>query len=258
MNKLLVFEFLFYIGSIVGWVIELFFRRLVSTKKWINPGFLTGPYLPIYGFGLCTLYLLANIEISFISNVIIHNIMILLFMMIAMTIIEYIAGIIFIKCMKIKLWDYSDRWGNIDGIICPEFSFYWGIAGAIYYFLINPHILNAVEWLSNNLIFSFVIGYFFGILTIDIVHSFNITVKLRKFAKDNDILVKFEELKSYIREKQIERKEKIHYILAFRTNGELKKILEEYKEKLIKTPHRKNKKRISLFVRHNDIDVEKK
>ena len=23
--------------------------------KWVNPGFLIGPYLPIYGFGLCGL-----------------------------------------------------------------------------------------------------------------------------------------------------------------------------------------------------------
>ncbi|MGN1299580.1 MAG: putative ABC transporter permease [Candidatus Scatovivens sp.] len=249
MNKLLILEFLFFIGSALGWVIELFFRRFVSTKKWINPGFLTGPYLPIYGFGLCTLYLLANVDVSFINNKVLQDIIVILFMTIAMTIIEYIAGIVFIKGMKVKLWDYSDRWGNIDGIICPRFSLYWGIAGATYYFFIHSHIINAVEWLNNNLIFSFVIGYFFGIITLDVAHSFNITVKLRKFAKDNDILVKFEELKAYIREKQEERKEKIHYILAFKTNGELRKMLEEYKEKLKNNENKNHKKRFSLFVK---------
>ena len=28
-----------------------FFRRFFSIRKWINPGFLNGPYLPMYGFG---------------------------------------------------------------------------------------------------------------------------------------------------------------------------------------------------------------
>ena len=52
MNIILVLAFLFYIGSIAGWVLELFFRKIVcSEHKWINPGFLTGPYLPLYGFG---------------------------------------------------------------------------------------------------------------------------------------------------------------------------------------------------------------
>ena len=242
MNELLILAFLFFIGSTFGWILELFFRRFISTKKWINPGFLTGPYLPIYGFGLCTLYVLGNIDVSFIQDKILRSALVVLFMMIAMTLIEYIAGIVFIKGMKVKLWDYSNEWGNIKGIICPRFTLYWGIAGAIYYFSINPHILDAVAWLNNNLIFSFVIGFFFGIITIDAGHSFNITVKLRKFAKENDILVKYEELKAYIRERQEEQKERIHYILAFKLNegGDFKKMLDGYKEKF--TKHGDNKK----------------
>ena len=35
--------FLYMLGSVGGWVIELFFRRFFSMKKWINPGFLNGP-----------------------------------------------------------------------------------------------------------------------------------------------------------------------------------------------------------------------
>ena len=63
MNVFLTLACLFFIGSVTGWVIELLFRNIVHhNKKWVNPGFCTGPYLPIYGFGLCTLYLLANLE----------------------------------------------------------------------------------------------------------------------------------------------------------------------------------------------------
>lgn len=65
MSVLLKLAFLFFVGSTFGWTLELFYRRYASKaveKKWINPGFCTGPYLPLYGFGLCILYLVASLE----------------------------------------------------------------------------------------------------------------------------------------------------------------------------------------------------
>ncbi len=230
MNVALVLAFLFYIGSSFGWFLELFFRRIIA-KKWINPGFLTGPYLPIYGIGLGTLFLLSLVDMTFVENIILRNVMIIIFMGIIMTILEYMAGLIFIKGLKVKLWDYSNMWGNIDGIICPLYTFLWTVLSAIYYFFIQNYMVDAVVWLSNNLAFSFVIGFFFGILTIDVAHSMNLVVKLRKFAQENDILVKFEELKASIREDQEKRKEKINYLFAFKTKRVWEEILTEYKSK---------------------------
>lgn len=40
----------------------------------------------------------------------------------AVTLVEYIAGLISIKLLHVKLWDYSKQWGNIQGIICPKFT----------------------------------------------------------------------------------------------------------------------------------------
>ena len=234
MNVALVLAFLFYIGSSFGWVLELFYRRMISTRKWINPGFLTGPYLPIYGIGLCTLFLLSLVDLSFIENYIVRNVVTIVFMGIAMTFIEWIAGIIFIKGLNVKLWDYSDMWGNIQGIICPLYSFFWCVLGAIYYFFIQQHMLDAVSWLFENLAYCFVIGFFFGILTIDFSNSINLVVRVRKFARENHILVKFEELKKHIREDQEKRKEKINYLFAFKTTRKLVDLLGEYTEKYLK------------------------
>ena len=228
MNVALVMAFLFYIGSSVGWVLEIFYRRLVSTKKWINPGFLTGPYLPIYGVGLCMLFLLSLADLSFIENILLRNIVTIFFMGIAMTMIEWVAGIIFIKGMNVKLWDYSDRWGNIQGIVCPLYSFFWCVLGAVYYFFIQQHMLNAVSWLFDNLAYSFVVGFFFGVFVIDFSNSVNLVVRVRKFAKENDILVKFEEFKKHIREDQEKRKERVNYLFAFKTTRKLVDLLGEY------------------------------
>lgn len=231
MSVALILAFLFYIGSSFGWVLELFYRRF-NSKKWINPGFLTGPYLPIYGFGLCALFGLSQIDLSFIEDIRIQNVVTIIFLGLVMTFIEYIAGLIFIKGMHVKLWDYSKRWGNIDGIICPLYTFFWCILGGVYYFFIQKHMVNAVTWLSNNLAFSFVIGFFFGILTIDFSQSMKLVKKIKKFAKENDILVKFEELKENIREDQEKRREKINYLFSFKTTKLLSDVLDEYKLKL--------------------------
>ena len=95
MSIFLTMAYLFFIGSVLGWVIELLFRNIVHhNKKWVNPGFCTGPDLPIYGFGLCTLYLLASLEkYEVISNPIVNKIVLFVLMAIGMTLIEYIAGL---------------------------------------------------------------------------------------------------------------------------------------------------------------------
>ena len=175
MYVLLKLTFLFCIGCSVGWVLELFFRRFFSKenpeRKWINPGFLSGPWLPLYGFGLCLLYLLAGLEQYIAGNGWVEKTFLFLIMAICMTAIEYVAGIFSVKVLKVHLWDYSNEWGNIQGIICPRFSLFWAILGAIYYFLIHPNIILALDWLSKNLAFSFAIGFYFGIFSIDVVYS---------------------------------------------------------------------------------------
>lgn len=95
MRLSLALAFLFFIGSCFGWVLELLYRNLTHRhKKWINPGFCTGPYLPIYGFGLCTLFLLASLEdLHLIADPVWNRVALFLAMAVAMTLIEYIAGL---------------------------------------------------------------------------------------------------------------------------------------------------------------------
>lgn len=234
MDILVILSFLFVTGSFIGWVIELFFRRFLSKnnpeRKWINPGFLTGPYLPIYGFGLTALFLMSILPFSFIKNEFLKDLCILICMAIAMTVIEYITGKIFIISMHVKLWDYSNEWGNIEGVICPKFSLYWTALGAVYYFLIQPHVVQSLRWLFNNLTYCLIIGYLAGIYTIDIIYSLNVVTKIRKFAVDNDIVVRYETLKSAIITKAEETRTKVRFLTPFRSEVPLIEHLEKYLE----------------------------
>ena len=150
MKYLVIISTLFVIGSLIGWVIELFFRRFVSQKKWMNPGFLTGPYLPIYGFGVAVLYGVSNIPLG-ISIPVVDIIVRIVIIGVGMTLIEFIAGLIFIKRFGVKLWDYSNRKGNVMGIICPSFSLIWLVVGSLYYFLLNPILVQGISWTVKTL-----------------------------------------------------------------------------------------------------------
>lgn len=247
MNMFIILSFLFFIGSIIGWGAEVIFRRFFSSanpeRKWINPGFMVGPYVPLYGFGLCILFLLASLEeYSVITDPVWNKVVLFSAMAIGMTAIEYIAGILSIKVMKVRLWDYSKNWGNIQGIICPLFSCIWAALGALYYFLIHPHILNALAWLSRNLAFSFVVGFFFGIMIIDLCYSAQILVKIRRFADDYGITVKYEELKEHIRKNRAARREKPKFVFAFKSELPFSEQLKHYYEQLKEWETRFSKK----------------
>ena len=239
MNFFLKLAFLFCIGSLLGWCIEVLFRRFFSAKKWINPGFLVGPYLPLYGFSLCTLYLLAMLEEFIpISFPVLRKLVLFAVMALCVTAIEYVTGLIFIKRLKIKLWDYSDCWGNVDGVICPQFTFYWALLSAAYYFLIHPHILGALEWLAQNLAFSFFIGVFYGVFAIDLVHSTRFLAVIRRFADDKKIVVRYEELKEHISEKlrqdRVRGRAKLKDFFAVYSVPPLGEHLKSYYEKVMK------------------------
>ena len=133
-------------------------------------------------------------------------------MSLCITAAEYIAGLIFIKHMNIKLWDYSKEWGNINGLVCPLFSFFRAVLGAVYYFGIHPRIPDALRWLADNLAFSFCIGFFYGIFVIDLVYSANLAAKIRGFAEEKNIVMKYEEFKEHIRDFKRERHEKAQFL----------------------------------------------
>lgn len=222
MNLFLQFVFVFYSGCTLGWILELFFRRIVH-GKWVNPGFLIGPYLPIYGFGLVALTLIYLIFKD--SNL--NPIIIVLLMGLLMTIIELIGGLVGLK-NNVKLWDYSDRWGNYKGIICPLFSAIWTAVGGLYYFVLAPYVMHGLKWFSENLTFSYILGIFTGCIIIDTVYSSNLYIKIKKYAKENNATVKYEQFKIHIKDLQAKRKEKYSFLNPFRQTKPLKEYLTDY------------------------------
>lgn len=228
---------LFVIGSTCGYVIELFWRRFVSQHHWVNPGFLVGPYLPIYGFGTVALYGI-NYLIDFIpfpeDLLWLKILSSILIVGVSLTLVEFIAGLIFIKGLKIKLWDYSNMKGNIMGIICPLYSLFWLVIGALYYFLLNKPLTDFVNLLASYPIYYFFIGMILGMILVDFAYSIHLASLLSKFAKENKVIVSFEKFKEFAKEKNEvvkgKFKNKIKKPFFFRY-ANMKELIENYKNK---------------------------
>ena len=215
MNYVLAVLTLFAGGSVFGWFIELFFRRYLDPverlkKKFSNPGFLVGPCLPIYGTGLILLYGLAHIRIPALETAhpLMNKLLVFLIMAATMTFIEFVTGMIFIVHMHLQLWDYSPYWGNIKGVICPLFSCIWYAVAAFYYLVVHKNVLKALEWLSKNLTFSFVIGFFYGVFLIDVFFTFHLVSKIKTLADEYGIIVKYNAYKDKMSEISERAKEK--------------------------------------------------
>lgn len=207
MKYIVVASTLFVIGSLIGWVIELFFRRFISQKKWMNPGFLTGPYLPVYGFGVLVLYGMSNIPLG-INSLALDIVVRIVIIGVGVTLTEFIAGLIFIKGFKIKLWDYSNCKGNIMGIICPIFSLVWLVVGSLYYFLLNPILVKGISWISENLIYTYFVGAVIGAIIVDFAYSIHLATKLKEFKELQGL--RFEEFKKEFKKKVRELKNLIN------------------------------------------------
>ena len=59
MTEVYSYILLFFIGSILGWCMEVV-CKLIQFHRFINRGFLQGPYCPVYGFGAVLLTVLLS------------------------------------------------------------------------------------------------------------------------------------------------------------------------------------------------------
>ena len=62
-NMMINYILIFLIGSFLGYLMELFYRNVIFHEHF-KPGFLKGPYLPLYGFGILILYILSSIDMN--------------------------------------------------------------------------------------------------------------------------------------------------------------------------------------------------
>lgn len=170
----------FSIYSMAGWIIESVFKTARS-GKFVNSGFLYGPFCPIYGSGaLLVIGSAAAVKQILPQAGLFTNIIVSILLAIVLTsILEYLTGMIMESFFDSKWWDYSDERFNLHGRVCLKYSVYWGILAYVMLSLVHPYILLSVSILSWHL--KLVLAYLITVyMFIDMIHSVNEAYNLRQ------------------------------------------------------------------------------
>lgn len=253
MKLFLLYLFLFLIGCMLGYVLEAFYRRFFSAKKWVNPGFMKGPWLPLYGFGVVILYTLSNAFIGLLPDLPFYDPMVsgrgpsvydlipIAIMGVSMNALELIAGLIFVKGFHVRLWDYSNMKGNFMGILCPVFAVIWFALSIAYYYLAHPFV-NQLATAAYNYMFGvdggpasfgfiFTLGVAYGIMLIDFLTSASLFSRISKIAKDSGLAERYEEMRVSLRLKKEEAGERFFDAIPEKVKEGLEKAKESLKPK---------------------------
>jgi len=178
--------FLFMVYSIIGWLWETPYVSF-NEKKYINRGFLKGPYIPIYGFACLTIILSMNIFNSFNDSVFLTIIQIL-FISIISVVWEYFTSLGLEVVFKTRWWDYSNRKFNLNGRVALDYTILFGIGGYLLWRFVNP----TFDIISNNISPNYlvvIVFVFYTIFLIDSINTFKDLLRLR------DIIIKLNNLK---------------------------------------------------------------
>ncbi len=243
MELFLSLAFLFSVGSFLGWCVELVARRL-DHGNWCNPGFLTGPVLPLYGTGLVLMYLICLLcERVDTGYAWLNAILPVLLIALAMTVLEYLTGIVLLKGMNLRLWDYTENFGNVQGVICPLYSFLWALFGAAYRFFVHGFALKCTDWVAEHTDCWFFLGIFYGVLLVDLACAFQLAGKLRGWAAKSGIVVRYERFKDMLYEHAKKGKEKVSFFFIMHAPRQWQEALDAYLKARQADDHRSHRKK---------------
>lgn len=166
----------FALYCFIGWAGESLYES-VKYKKWINRGFLNGPFLPIYGSG-AIIILFATLPVR-------HNaVLVFIFGMLSATILEYFTGWVMESIFKVRYWDYTVQPFNLNGYICLGTSIAWGVCSEILIFLLHKPVEKLVLSIDKNILRIIVI-VFAVYFVVDVVLSAQEAFNLRKLIKES-------------------------------------------------------------------------
>ncbi|HIT70383.1 MAG TPA: putative ABC transporter permease [Candidatus Scatovivens faecipullorum] len=163
-QKLTKIFWIFLIGSIIGYGIEMIVGLVQNGHFVSRQGLLFGPFIQVYGVGLVAYYLVISnirkksyIKIFFIT-------------MLLGGIVEYLFSYLQETWFGTISWDYSNLLFNIHGRTSLLHCLYWGVGGVLFVRFILPLIRSLNEWCKNTN-FRFITAFLVLFITFDIVMS---------------------------------------------------------------------------------------
>lgn len=122
----------FWIYCFLGWVWESCYMSVVEGHP-VNRGFVTGPFLTIYGFGALSVYLILRplagkwLPLFFCGAIL-------------ATLLEYVTAEVLEAVFHTRWWDYTEKKWNFQGKICPESTVCWGVFTLLMFYILQPWV----------------------------------------------------------------------------------------------------------------------
>ena len=122
----------FWIYCFLGWVWESCYMSVVEGHP-VNRGFVTGPFLTIYGFGALSVYLILRplagkwLPLFFCGAIL-------------ATILEFVTAEVLEAVFHTRWWDYTEKKWNFQGKICPESTVCWGVFTLLMFYILQPWV----------------------------------------------------------------------------------------------------------------------
>ena len=190
-----IYFLLFISYAFLGWCMEVT-CKFIQYKKFINRGFLIGPYCPIYGWGALAITILLK---RYMEDPLV------LFVMstIICSIIEYLTSYFMEKKYHARWWDYSNKKFNINGRICLETLIPFGILGVAIMYGTNPILFKLYNQIPQLVINILTVILFIGFIVDNIISSniiSSINVDENNLIKDNTEEIT-EKIKQVLRQK---------------------------------------------------------
>lgn len=195
-----VYFYLFAFFSFACWGLEFVYRS-TAQKKLVNPGFLKGPYLPLYGTTAVILALIITIIqkgtifsyaahlipfvylkigtldapystiLEFLSKGLIYFLI--------TTGIELATGLFFGGLLKRPLWNYSGQPFCFKNQICLKYSCYWVLLAFFFEYVLLPISLFFYRFFDPHWISAFVF-YVCCVILIDFIYNLSFALQTRR------------------------------------------------------------------------------
>ena len=165
------FLFIFFVNAFLGWCTEVSYAALV-TGRFVNRGFLNGPWCPVYGFGVVIVLaflepLKSNLLLLFLSSVVLTSAL------------EWATGFVLEKIFHQRWWDYSDQPFNLNGYICLRFSIAWGLACLFVVKLLHPSVLLVIRLVPRGLGWT-LLALLAAVMAVDLAATVRTIAKLNR------------------------------------------------------------------------------
>ena len=132
-ERLINLILLFFSYAFIGWCIEVTLK-FIQFHRFINRGFLTGPWLPIYGSGAVLITIavkgIAPLESSIGTTFVIS--------LLLCGLLEYLTSYFLEKRFHARWWDYSQKPMNLHGRVWIGNLILFGLGGILIVDLVNP------------------------------------------------------------------------------------------------------------------------